>query len=456
METTARFKPYDPAQLYLLPPDMREWLPEDDLVYFILDTVNELDLRAITTSYNNSDGGQSAYNPRMMVALLLYAYCLGVPSSRKIEQATYHSVAFRVLAGDQHPDHDTIAKFRKRHLKALSALFVQVLRLCQRAGLVKLGHVALDGTKVKANASKHKAMSYGRMVKKEKELKRDVRRLLKEAEGCDAKEDALYGKGKRGDELPRELRFRQSRLKKIQEAMKALEEEALKEAAEKEKQRKDNKDRPRKGRPPKPPSKTPPDKKQRNFTDPDSRIMKDSTTKGFEQSYNCQSAVDEKAQIIVACQVTQQENDKEQVQPMIKAITKNTAGKKPKRLSADAGYFSEDNCRTLAKAEVDAYVATNKKPHGKYPSATAPRGRIPNKATIKERMERKLITQKGRMIYSKRKQIVEPVFGQIKEVRGFRRFSLRSLSNVAAEWDIICLTHNILKLFRSGWVPAVP
>ena len=184
--------------------------------------------------------------------------------------------------------------------------------------------------------------------------------------------------------------------------------------------------------------------------------MKDSTTKGFEQSYNCQSAVDEKAQIIVASQVTQQENDKEQVQPMIKAITKNTAGKKPKRLSADAGYFSEDNCKTLAKAEVDAYVATNKKPHGKYPPATAPRGRIPNNATIKERMERKLTTQKGRMIYCKRKQIVEPVFGQIKEVRGFRRFSLRGLSNVAAEWDIICLTHNILKLFRSGWVPAVP
>jgi hypothetical protein len=379
-----------------------------------------------------------------------------MPSSRKIEQATYHSVAFRVLAGDQHPDHDTIAKFRKRHLKALSALFVQVLRLCQIAGLVKLGHVALDGTKVKANASKHKAMSYGRMMKKEKELKRDVRRLLKEAEGCDTKEDALYGKGKRGDELPRELRFRQSRLKKIQEAMKALEEEALKEAAEKEKRRKDNEDRPRKGRPPKPPSKTPPDKKQRNFTDPDSRIMKDSTTKGFEQSYNCQSAVDEKAQIIVASQVTQQENDKEQVEPMIEAIMENTAGNPPKRLSADAGYFSEKNCKTLAKAEVDAYVATNKKSHGKHPPAKAPRGRIPNNATIKERMERKLTTQKGRMIYSKRKKIVEPVFGQIKEVRGFRRFSLRGLSNVAAEWNIICLTHNILKLFRSGWAPAVP
>lgn len=455
METTARFKPYDPDQLYLLPPDMREWLPDGDLVYFILDTVNALDLRAITASYNNGEGGQPAYHPRMMVALLLYAYCLGVPSSRKIEQATYHSVAFRVLTGDQHPDHDTIATFRKRHLKALSALFVQVLRLCQRAGLVKLGHVALDGTKVKANASKHKAMSYGRMVKKQKELKRDVRCLLKEAEGCDAKEDALYGKGKKADELPRELRFRQSRLKKIQEAMKALEEEALKEAAEKEKEQKENNDRPRRGRPAKPPSKKPSDKKQRNFTDPESRIMKDSVTKGFEQSYNCQSAVDEKAQIIIAAQVTQQENDKEQVEPMINAIKKNIDGNKPKRLSADAGYFSEQNCKTLAKAKIDAYVATKKKRHKKQHPDQAPKGRIPNNATIKERMERKLTTQKGQMVYGKRKHIVEPVFGQIKEVRGFRRFSLRGLSNVAAEWDIICLTHNILKLFRSGWMPTV-
>jgi hypothetical protein len=391
----------------------------------------------------------------MMVALLLYSYCIGVPSSRKIEQATYHSVAFRVLTGDQHPDHDTIAKFRKRHLKALSALFVQVLRLCRKAGLVKLGHVALDGSKVKANASKHKAMSYGRMVKKEKELKREVQRLLKDAESCDAKEDTMYGKGKRADELPRELRFRQSRLKKIQEAMKALEEEALKEAAEKEKAQKENKERPRKGRPAKPPSKKPSEKKQRNFTDPDSRIMKDSATKSFEQSYNCQSAVDEKAQIIIAAQVTQQENDKEQVEPMINAMKKNTAGKKPKRLSADAGYFSEANCKTLAKAKIDAYVATKKKRHKQH-SAQVPRGRIPKNATIKERMERKLATQKGRKVYGKRKQIVEPVFGQIKEVRGFRRFSLRGLSNVAAEWDIICLTHNILKLFRSGWMPTVP
>jgi transposase len=454
MEKTTRFKAYDLDQLLLLPPDMRQWLPEDDLVYFIIDIVNQLDLKEILSCYDNSKGGQPPYHPRMMVALLIYAYCVGVPSSRKIEQATYHSVPFRVLSGDQHPDHDTIADFRKRHLKALSKLFIQVLKLCQRAGLVKLGHVALDGTKVKANASKHKAMSYGRMVKKEKELKAEVKRLLKEAQACDSREDALYGKGKRGDELPKELRFKESRLKKIQEAMKALEEEALEEAKRKRKEQQSKKNR--RGRPPKAPSDKPPEKKQRNFTDPDSRIMKDSVSKSFEQSYNCQSAVDDKAQIIIASQVTQQENDKEQVEPMLNAIKKNLGNNKPKHLSADAGYFSEANCKTLAKAKIDAYVATKKKRHGKYQPVQAPRGRIPKNATIKERMERKLATQKGQIVYGKRKQIVEPVFGQIKEVRGFRRFSLRGLANVAAEWDLICLTHNILKLFRSGWMPTVP
>ena len=447
METTSQFKAYDLDQLLLLPPDIRQWLPEDDLVYFIVDIVNQLDLKEILSSYDNSKGGQPAYHPRMMVALLLYAYCIGVASSRKIEQATYHSVAFRVLTGDQHPDHDTIAQFRKRHLKALSKLFVQVLKLCRKAGLVKLGHVALDGTKVKANASKHKAMSYGRMVKKEKELKEQVRRLLKEAQSCDAREDALYAKGKRGDELPRELRFKDSRLKKIQQAIKALEQEALKEAEIKRQKQQSKEDR--RGRPPKPPSDKPPSNRQHNFTDPESRIMKDSSTKSFEQCYNCQAAVDEKAQVIIAAHVTQQSNDKEQVEPMLKEILHNIDGDKPKVLTADAGYFSEDNCKILAKSKIDGYVATCKTKHSeKMPSA--PRGRIPKDATVKERMTRKLRTLKGRMTYSKRKQIVEPVFGQTKEVRGFRRFSLRGLDNVSSEWDFICLTHNLLKLFRGG------
>jgi len=450
METNPRFRRYDPDQLYLLPPDMRQWLPDDDLVYFILDIVNQLDLKEIFASYEENKGGYPAYHPRMMAALLLYAYCIGLPSSRKIEQATYHSVAFRILTADQHPDHDTIASFRKRHLKALAGLFVQVFRLCQKAGLVKLGHVALDGTKVKANASKHKAMSYGRMVKRHKELKREVHRLLKDAERCDAQEDRLYGKGKRGDELPEELRFRETRLKKIQEAMEALEQEARQEALEKQREQNKNNNRP--GRPPKAPSGEPDAKKQYNFTDPDSRIMKDSASKGFEQAYNCQTAVDGKSQVIVASDVTQAPNDKEQVEPMLKKIVDNAAGKKPRRLSADAGYFSEANCELLAKAEIDAYIATEKFKHGEQISP-APRGRLPKGLSTKQRMARKLRTIKGRMTYSKRKEIVEPVFGQIKEIRGFRRFSLRGLPNVTAEWALICLTHNLMKLFRNKWVP---
>jgi transposase len=450
METNPRFRRYDPDQLYLLPPDMRQWLPDGDLVYFILDMVNQLDLKEIFASYEENKGGYPAYHPRMMVALLLYAYCIGLPSSRKIERATYHSVAFRILTADQHPDHDTIASFRKRHLKALARLFVQVLRLCQKAGLVKLGHVALDGTKVKANASKHKAMSYSRMLKRHKELKQEVNRLLKDAERCDAQEDRLYGKGKRGDELPDELRFRETRLKKIQEAMKALEQEAHEEALEKE--REQNKKNTRSGRrPPKAPSGEPDAKKQYNFTDPDSRIMKDGATKSFEQAYNCQAAVDAKSQVIVASDVTQAPNDKEQVEPMLEKIVTNTAGRKPKRLSADAGYFSETNCELLAQAEIDAYIAAEKLKHGEQVPA-APRGRFPEDLSTKQRMVRKLRTIKGRMTYSKRKEIVEPVFGQIKEIRGFRRFSLRGLSNVTAEWDLICLTHNLMKLFRNKWV----
>ena len=451
METNPRFRHYDPDQLYLLPPDMRQWLPDDDLVYFILDTVNQLDLKEIFASYEENRGGYPAYHPRMMVALLLYAYCIGLPSSRKIEQATYHSVAFRILTADQHPDHDTIASFRKRHLKALARLFVQVLRLCQKAGLVKLGHVALDGTKVKANASKHKAMSYGRMVKRQKELKEQVNCLLKDAERCDAQEDRLYGKGKRGDELPKELRFRETRLKKIQEAMKALEQEAREEVVEKE--REQNKNNTRSGRrPPEGPSGKPHAKKQYNFTDPDSRIMKDGATKSFEQAYNCQAAVDAKNQVIVASDVTQAPNDKEQVEPMLEKILANAAGRKPTRLSADAGYFSETNCELLDEADIDAYLAAERLKHGEQ-IPPAPRGRFPQGLSTKQRMVRKLRTIKGRMTYSKRKEIVEPVFGQIKEIRGFRRFSFRGLPNVTAEWDFICLTHNLMKLFRNKWVP---
>ena len=456
MKNQTHFRPYDRDQLLLLPPDMKEWLAQGDLVYFIMDVVDRLDLRPIYSRYDGSQGGQPPYDPRMMTGLLIYAYCKGVASSRKIERATHERIPFRVLTADQQPDHATIADFRKRHLRALSGLFVQVLQLCQRAGLVQLGHVALDGTKVKANASKHKAMSYGRMEKTVAELRAEVEGMLKQAEVVDAEEDALYGKDRRGDELPEQLQRKQSRLKTIEEAMASLEAEAKakaevkREAIRKKEELRAQEGKKPRGPKPKEPDDKPEPKAQRNFTDPESRIMKDGASKSFEQSYNCQAAVDEKAQVIVAANVTQETNDKQQVKPLVESLKANTGGKKPKKASADSGYFSEDNIEYLQEEKIDQYIATGRLKHSEKPPP-APRGRIPNNATTKERMARKLRTVKGRGTYKKRKQIVEPVFGQIKEARGFRRFLLRGLENVSAEWDLICLTHNLLKLFRSGF-----
>ena len=455
MKRPKRFRPYDVDQLLLLPPDLRGWLPEDDLAFFVMDVVERLDLQAIERTYEGWQGGQPAYHPQMLVSLLLYAYSTGVPSSRKIERATYHSVPFRVIAANQHPDHDTIAEFRRRHLKALEELFVQLLRICQKAGLVKLGHVALDGTKVRANASKHKAMSYGRMEKAAEQLQVEVQQLLEQAERVDTDEA-----GQGGDELPEALRRKQSRLEKIREAMSVLDAEAKakaqarREELRQQEQTLEEQGKKRRGRPPQEPTDSPSAKAQRNFTDPDSRIMKDGATKSFEQCYNAQAAVDSASQIIVAAEVTQETNDKEQVVPMVEAIRANTEEQKPIHLSADAGYFSETNVEHLQEEGIDGYIATGRDKHG-TPKPTAARGRIPRTATVKERMERKLRTLKGRATYSKRKGIVEPVFGQIKEVRGFRRFLLRGLGKVRAEWTLICLTHNLLKLFRSGLNPQV-
>lgn len=327
MSKQARFRDYQPDQMLLLPPDMRDWLPEDHLANFISDVVDTLDLSEIINDYDNSAGGQAPFHPRMMVKLLLYAYCGGVPSSRKIEQSTYEVVPFRVLSADQHPDHDTIAEFRRRHLAALSRIFVQVLKLCEKAGLVKLGYVALDGTKVKANASKHKAMSYERMEKKAKELEEEVGRILNEAEATDNAEDVRYGRGERGNELPEELRFRQQRLAKILTAKQALEKEAIEQARSAADAVLDNSVAGAQARP-KPSA-------QRNFTDPDSRIMKDGATKAFEQGYNCQIGVDSQYQVIVACAVTQQGNDKGQVKPMVKRMKANLGGRLPKRMTED-------------------------------------------------------------------------------------------------------------------------
>jgi len=453
MYDTTTFRPYDPDQEYLLPPALRDWLPADHLVFYVMDLVGELDLSEIYQSYDGSKGGRPPYNPQMMTTLLFYAYCVGSFSSRKIEKACYEQVPFRVLTAEQQPDHDTIAYFRRKHLNALSALFVQVLRLCQKAGLVKLGHVSLDGTKVKANASKHKAMSYARMEKTAKELEEQVERLFSEAQETDEQEDRLYGKGNRGDELPEELRFKESRLAKIREAMKELEAEAKEKAEQERKARREQEEtlaqegKKRKGKKPKEPSEKPAGKAQRNFTDPESRIMKDGASKSFEQCYNCQAAADE-SQVIVATGVTQQTNDKQQVKPMVETIKQNLEGRVPEKMSQDSGYYSEENVLYLEEEQIDAYVAVGRQKHGDNPEA-APRGRIPDKATTKQRMVRKLRTKKGQGVYKKRKQIIEPVFGQIKEARGFRRFHLRGLQAVTGEWNLVCLTHNILKLFHN-------
>jgi len=461
---TTRFLDYEPDQLLLLPPDLRQWLEEGHLAYFILDVVEELDLSQIYASYDGSRGGRPGFAPRLLVGLLLYGYCTGVSSSRKLEKATYESVAFRVLAANQHPDHATIAEFRRRHLSALSDLFVQALQLCEKAGLVGLGHVALDGTKLRANASKHKAMSYGRMEEKARELEEQVAQLMATAEATDQAEDAQHGKG-RGDEVPEELKFRQKRLEKIRQAKKALEAEAQ-AAAQRKREEKQAKAKQRAvdSSSPSPEEETsalkqvkPEEKAQKNFTDPDSRIMRDGATKSFEQSYNCQAMVDDEAQVIVAAQVTQQANDKQQVEPLVEQMKANLGGRKPSELSADAGYFSEDNVNYLEGESIDAYVATGRQKHGV--ASPLPVEPIPGKAakepTVREQMAAKLQTPEGKKAYAKRKQTVEPVFGQIKEARGLRRFLLRGMDSVQAEWSLICTTHNLLKLFRSGWRPQL-
>lgn len=450
------FREYTLDQPLLLPQDMREWLPEGHLAYFVLDVVEQLDLSAIYAAYATRRGGQPPYHPRLLLGLLLYGYCLGVRSSRKIERATYTDAAFRVIAADQHPDHDTIAAFRDRHLDVLEALFVQVLELCREAGLVKMGHVALDGTKMRANASKHKAMSHERMEKTEAELAATVKQMLADAQATDRAEDAEAGPGVRGDELPEELQFRQKRLAKIREAMRSLEEEAqAKAAAQRAEREVEAERRAAEGktvRPRKEIADAPAPTAQRNFTDPESRIMKDGATKSFEQSYNAQAAVDAKSQIIVATNVTQEANDKQQVKPVVETIKRNLDGAVPQTMTADNGYFSEDNVTYLQQEHIDPYVATGRLKHGEK-VAPAPRGRIPRNATIKERMARKLRTVRGRATYAKRKEIVEPVFGQIKGARGIRQFLVRGVRKVTAEWDLICLTHNLLKLFRHGGDP---
>jgi transposase len=447
------FRAYDLNQRLLLAPDLREWLREDHLALYVSDVVEQLDLSEILNSYEDDLRGRPPYHPAMMIKLLIYGYCTGRMSSRKIEQATYDDVAFRVLSANQHPDHDSIAEFRKRHLAALSGLFLQVLQLCQRAGLVKLGHVAVDSTKIKANAAKRQSLTYERMNKAERELSAEVARLLSEAQRIDEQEDSLYGPGKRGDELPVELRQRETRLARIRELKAELEREA-KEAAAAESQRKqEQKERKANGeaviesyRKPRwsksdsgeiqPKAST-----QRNLTDPDSRVMMNPVTRGFEQAYNTQIAVDAQAQIIVAATVVQTPTDAEQLLPALLAVKKNL-GRLPAQATADAGYFSPADLAADQLKEVDLYVPPNN-PAGMKSRATV-------NAAIRDQMRAKLQRPGGYEIYKRRNTIVEPVFAEIKHLRQFRQFLLRGLVAVEAEWSLICLTHNLRKLFRAN------
>ncbi len=451
---SCRYKSYDRDQQFLLPPSMRDWLPEGDLAYFLIDVVEELDLSEIHVYYERdaetgrekAASGQPPYHPEMMAGLLLYAYCNGTPSSRRIARLCERDVGYRVVSADQLPDFRTISEFRRIHLKALMGLFVQVLRLARQAGLVKLGHVALDGTKVKANASKHKAMSYARMQEREARYEREIEELLKQAEEVDKEEDARYGQDRRGDELPEELRFREKRLAKIREAKAALEAQSKEKARVEGKL--DEKGRPvppKRGRPPQSPPGQPKPTEQRNFTDPESRIMK-MGNKAFDQAYNCQAAVDEKKQIIVACEATNAPNDKQLVEPMVKKI-KETVQRTPKRLSADSGYYSEENVKHLRAEGIDDYICPNKEKHG---AALPPvRGRIPKDMSFGDRVRRKLRTKPGRATYGLRKQIVEPVFGQMKYGRGLHQFLLRGVEKVDGEWTLWCMTHNLLKIWAA-------
>jgi transposase len=443
------FRAWKIDDVQLLPPSVQDYVPRDHLSRLIVSLVREsLDLSAIMGSYT-SGLGQPPFDPRLMTALLLHGYASGIYSSRRIARAAAERADFMMIVAGDPPDFRTISEFRRRHLKALAALFVQVLKLAEKAGLVKLGHVALDGTKIKANASRHKAMSYERMKKREAELKAEVDRWLEAAEAADRQEDKLYGEA-RGDELPDWVGDKEKRLEKIREAKTALEVEA-KAAAEAQSKARAEADARRKaegrkktGKPPAPPKTEPDGKAQRNFTDPESRILK--TKDGYIQGYNGQAAVDGTAQIIVAQTLTNSSSDQGQLAPLLKGIRTNL-GKNPDEVSADAGYCSDANLRTIKRRRINGYIATGRQKHGTK-SATAKRTSTPGSLVAK--MSAKLKRAGYRSRYRLRKQIVEPVFGQIKQARGFRQFLLRGIEKVRAEWALICTAHNLVKLARAA------
>ena len=452
----------------------REALPEDDLVFFLLDVIATLDLEPFHRHYSAQMRGQPPFDVTMMVALLVYGYCVGVCSSRKIAAACERNLAFRAIVGDTPPDFRTISDFRKIHRDALKPLFVEVLRLAGEMGLVKLGNLSTDGTKMDANASRHKAMSYGYMNKQIEQLNAQIEQLLTQAEQVDTEQDAALG-GRRGDEMPAELKRREDRLAKILEAKARLEKEAQTKADEEQNRRdeeqakREAEGRKRRGKEPAPVDPTPDDKAQTNFTDPQAKIMKQ-PNKGFAYSYNAQAVVDATAQIIVAAEVTNQANDKQQGVPMAQAALEHleSAGiarplnpdgtPVPIPNTADSGYFSEKTVQELEKMGIDPHIATGREKHNtpptvvtasdETPSTPIPEGTPAPTASAKEKMQEKLRTASGQLLYAARKHIVEPVFGQIKEARGIRGFLLRGLEKVRAEWQLICLTHNLLKIWR--------
>lgn len=446
----------DREQGYLMPPSLKEWLNEDHLAWFTIDAVSQMDLSEFYTAYRNDGWGAAAYDPSLMVAVLLYAYCRGIRSSRKIARALEEDVGFRVVAANQQPDFRTICRFRAEHEEDLERLFVQVLRVCREAGLVKLGVVALDGSKVAANASLAANRSY-------EALEEEVRRMLEEAKRVDAEEDAHFGPERRGDELPEDLGRRAERLKRLQEAKARLEREAQ-EVARMAQQHLEQRQaeeaatgKKKRGRKPKEVASSPEEEAKANTTDPDSRIMK--THQGYVQGYNVQAAVSED-QIIVAVGVTQEANDVQQLKPMLETLerTLEAAGVegRPKIALADAGYWSEANVTTCDKAEGrELLIATTKdwKQRKLLREQGRPRGRIPGHLNPRERMERKLLTQHGQRLYRMRGILVEPVLGQVKEVQGCRRFMRRGLRAAQSEWSLVGTTHNLLKLWRSGQAP---
>lgn len=446
------FKSVDRETSYLMPPSLREWLPAKHLAWFVVDSVEALDLRKFYLGYRSDGWGRAAYDPKMMTALLLYAYCLGERSSREIEKACEVDVAFRVVAGNGRPDHTTICRFRSEHEEALRGLFLEVLRLCREGGLVKAGAIALDGTKMKANAALSANRDY-------EHLKKEVDRMFEEAKAKDAEEDKLYGKDRRGDETPEEWKTREGRLKWLQEAKARLDAEAAAEAAKqaekiaKRQAEEEATGKKKRGRKPGEPDERPKDDAKANVTDPQSRIMK--TRSGYVQGYNAQAAVTED-QIIVAAAVTQECNDVGQLHPMLEKVEENLAAAgAPEAMQtalADAGYWSDANMSGANPAGPELLIATNKdwKQRKAMREAAPPRGRIPKGMTARERMERKLLTKRGRALYKLRGQTVEPTFGQIKDGRGCDGFMRRGVRAADSEWSLMCATHNLLKLWRSG------